>query len=109
MAFFMSVIAASNLPEKITETIGGKQDGNRMETLQPFSLLAWLHITQHKHVHNKKSNKGGGKSDFPYSKELLRKERLRSLWEQILSFKRNSFFEAGSNGRESLLNSVVSL
>ena len=26
-------------------------------------------------------------SDFPYHKELLLKERIRSLWEQVLSFK----------------------
>ena len=30
------------------------------------------------------------KSDFSYYKELLIKERIRSLWEQILSFKRSS-------------------
>ena len=30
------------------------------------------------------------KSDFPYYKELFIKERIRSLWEQILSFKRSS-------------------
>ena len=29
-------------------------------------------------------------SDFPYHKELLLKERMRSLWEQILSFMRSS-------------------
>ena len=34
--------------------------------------------------------KGGhlsGKRDFPYHKELLLKERIRSLWEQILSLR----------------------
>ena len=50
-----------------------------------------------------------GKSDFPYLKELLLKERIRSLWEQILSFKRSSDFEKGSNCKESLLDTVVSL
>ena len=30
------------------------------------------------------------KSDFPYYKELLIKERIRSLREQILSFNRSS-------------------
>ena len=32
---------------------------------------------------------------FSYHKELLLKERIRSLWEQILSFKRSSHFEKG--------------
>ena len=41
-----------------------------------------------------------GKSDFPSHKELLFKERFRSLWEQILSFKRSSHFEKGSKWRE---------
>ena len=36
-------------------------------------------------------------SDFPYHKELLLKERICSLWEQILSFKRSSNFEMGRN------------
>ena len=31
-----------------------------------------------------------GKNDFPYLNDLLLKERIRSLWEQILSFKRSS-------------------
>ena len=48
------------------------------------------------HVRNKKSNIQGRslnmikKSDFPYYKELLIMERILSLWEQILSFKRSS-------------------
>ena len=33
------------------------------------------------------------KSDFPYNKELLVKERIRSLWEQIFFFKRSSNLE----------------
>ena len=37
------------------------------------------------------------KSDFPYLKELLLKERIRSLWEQTLSFKRSSHLEKGRN------------
>ena len=49
-----------------------------------------------------------GKRDFSYYKELLFKERSRSLWEQILSFKRSSHFEKGRNCRESLLDTVVS-
>ena len=46
-------------------------------------------------MRNKKSNQGGhcDKSDFPYYKELLIKERIRSLWEQILSFKRSSILK----------------
>ena len=48
-------------------------------------------------------------SDGPYTKELLLKERIHSLWEQILSFKRSSHFEKGRNWRESLLVQVVSL
>ena len=53
-------------------------------------------ITQYTHVHNKNSNTHSkdltlcGESDFPYHKELLLKERIRPLWEQILSFKRSS-------------------
>ena len=35
-------------------------------------------------------------SDFPYLKELLLKERIRSLWEQTLSCKRSSHFEKGT-------------
>ena len=49
------------------------------------------------------------KSVFPYNNALLLKERIRSLWEQILSFKRNSHFEKGCNCREALLDTVVSL
>ena len=45
----------------------------------------------------------------PYYKELLIKERIRSIWEQILSFQRSSHFEKGSHWRESLLDPVVSL
>ena len=37
------------------------------------------------------------KSDFPYHKELLLKERDRYVWEQIISFKRISHFEKGRN------------
>ena len=48
-------------------------------------------------------------SDSSYHKELLLKERIRSLWEQILTFKRSSHFEKGRHGRESLLDPVVSL
>ena len=50
-----------------------------------------------------------GKSDFPYLKELLLKERICSLWEQIISFKRSSHFEKGCNCRELLLDTVVPL
>ena len=38
-----------------------------------------------------------GKSGFPYHKELLLKERIRSFWEQILTFKRSFHFEKGRN------------
>ena len=44
-----------------------------------------------------------------YHKELLLKERIRSLWKQILSFKRSSYHEKRRNWRESVLDSVVSL
>ena len=63
----------------------------------PKSVL-WLYtinidgapITQYMHMRNKNSNTQGsssnvGKSDFPYLKELLLKERICSLWNQILS------------------------
>ena len=71
-------------------------------------------ITQVTHVCNKNSNIQGRslnviKSDFPYYKELLIKERIRSLWEQILFFKRSFHFEKGHNWRESLLDPVDSL
>ena len=65
------------------------------------------------HMRNKKVTFKGGhllwQSDFLYHKELLLKERIRSLWEQILCFKRSSYFEKGRNWRESLLDPVVSL
>ena len=48
-------------------------------------------------------------SYFTYLKELLLKERIRSLWGQILSFKRSSHFVKGRNCRESLPDTVVSL
>ena len=47
------------------------------------------------------------KSDFPYLRELLSKEKIRSLWEQILSFKRSSHFEKGRYCRDSLFDTVV--
>ena len=49
-------------------------------------------ITQKTHVRNKNSNTLGSKSEFLHHKELLLKERIRSLWEQI-PFKRTSHFE----------------
>ena len=66
------------------------------------------------HVRNKKSNIQGRspvvvKSDFPFHKELLLKERIRSPWEQILSFKRGFHFENGRKYRKSLLDPVVAL
>ena len=67
-----------------------------------------------KHVHNKNSNIQGRSpikcvsSDFPYYKELLIKERIRTLLEQILSLKRSSHFEEGPYRWESRLDPVVS-
>ena len=53
------------------------------------------------HVRNKKVTFKGDhsmcKSDLSYRKELLLKERIRSLWEQILFFKKSSHFEEGRN------------
>ena len=70
-------------------------------------------IRQVTHMHNKDSNNQGRSpnvvSDFPYHKELLLKEKIHYLWEQILSFKRSSNFEKGRNCRESLLGTVFSL
>ena len=40
------------------------------------------------HVRNKNSNIQVGNSDFPYHKELLLKERIRSLWDTPLIFLR---------------------
>ena len=70
-------------------------------------------IGQVMHVRNENSNFQWRSlnviSDFPYYKELLIKERICFLWEQILSFKRSSHFEKGRNCREPLLDTVVSL
>ena len=41
-----------------------------------------------------------GISEFPYYKELLIKERIRSILEPMLSFKRSSHSEKGRNLRE---------
>ena len=41
--------------------------------------------------------------------KLLLTERIRSLWELILSFKKSSHFENGQYCRESLLDTEVSL
>ena len=49
------------------------------------------------HARNTNSKIQWGKNGFPYQKELLLKKRIRSLWEQILSFKRSSYFEKGRN------------
>ena len=58
-------------------------------------------ITQVTHVRNKNSNIQGRSlnliSDCLYYKELLIRERIRSLWEQILSFERSSHFKKGRN------------
>ena len=66
------------------------------------------------YLRNKNSNIQGSSPNvvivfFSYYEELLIKERIRSLWEQILSFKRSSHFEKGRNCKESLLDPVVSL
>ena len=63
------------------------------------------------HVRNRNCNIQGGPPDvvisgFPYHTELLLKERIRFLWEQILSFKRISHFGKEVNLRESLLDPV---
>ena len=42
-------------------------------------------------------------------KELLLKERISSLWEQILSLKRSSQFEKGRNWREPLQDQICVL
>ena len=74
------------------------------------NIIGVATITQVTHVRNKIQGRlQCDKNDFPYAKELLIKERIRSLWEQILSFKRSSHFENGRNWRESILDPVVSL
>ena len=83
-------------------------------TRLPTLLLHRMHWRSAHHVRNKNSNTQGSlpnvlKVNFPYLQELLLKERIRPLWEQILSFKRSSYFEKGRNYRESLLDTVVSL
>ena len=76
-------------------------------------------ITQYTHVCNKNSNTQGSSPNvveviFQTFKELLLKERIRSLWERILSFKRSSHLrevlisKRGRNCTESLLDTVVS-
>ena len=66
-------------------------------------------ITQVTHMHNKNSNIQGRSHNvvkviwMSYYKELLLKDRIRFLWEQILSFKRSSHFEKGRKWTESLL------
>ena len=63
-------------------------------------------------MHNKNSNIQGrsfcDKTDFPDYKELLIKERIRSIWEQILSFKIISHLKSDAI-EKSLLDPVVSL
>ena len=72
-----------------------------MESINIVTSIGVAPITQPTHVYNKNSNIQGRSlnvvSDFPYSKELLIKERIGSLWEQILSFKRSSYSEKGRN------------
>ena len=69
-----------------------------------------MHIgVRHKNRNFQERSPSIVKSDFPYNKELLLKERIRSLWGQILPFKRSSYFEKGRKCRESLLGSVVSI
>ena len=46
---------------------------------------------------------------FPIHKELLIKEKIRSLWEQIISFKRSSHLRRDVAVEKSLLDTVVSL
>ena len=41
-------------------------------------------MTQYTQVRNKNSNTQGSSSNVPYLKELLLKERIHPLWEQIL-------------------------
>ena len=51
-------------------------------------------ITQVSHVRNKKVTfKGGHLMWFPYYKELLIKESIHSIWEQILSYERSTHFK----------------
>ena len=69
-------------------------------------------MTHYTHVRNKNSYTQGSSPNVVkviFFKELLLKERIRPLWEQIVSFKRSSHFEKGRNCRESLLATVVSL
>ena len=76
-----------------------------MCNLTSFELFTWwpnkhwrssLYAVMH--MRNKNSNIQGRSSHvvkeiFPYHKELLLKERICSIWEQILSFKRSSPLE----------------
>ena len=76
-----------------------------------MQIIGVAPTTQYTHVRNKKYHSREitkcCKSDLPYLKELLLKERIGSLWKQILSFKRSSHFEKGHNCRESFLDTVV--
>ena len=68
-------------------------------------LIGVATITQYTHVRNKKSNTRGSSPNVvkvifhTLRNSVLLKERMRSLCEQILSFKRSSYFEKGHNLR----------
>ena len=63
----------------------------------------------HNKIVNSKEVNLCDKSDFPYYKELLIKEIIRPLWEQIISFKRSSHAKRDANEENHFLDSVVSL
>ena len=53
-----------------------------------FNCVHWRSsLTQLRTIVIKREITLFGKIDFPYQKELLLKERIRSHWEQILSFR----------------------
>ena len=78
-----------------------KQGPNTMGATATTTTWRSSHYTV-KHMRNKISNSQGSspnycsKSDFPYHKKLLLRERIRSLWEPILSFKRSSHSVKGT-------------
>ena len=77
-------------------------------------LIGVAPITQVSHMRNKNSNIQGRslnviKRDFPFYKELLIKESIRSPWEQILSFKRSFHFKRDAIEENHCLYPVVSI
>ena len=67
---------------------------------------------RHKNSNYQRKSPNMAKVIFPYHKEMLLKEIIRSLWKSILSFKRSSYLKKKTRvieENEPLLDPVVSL